>query len=114
MKKIYLVLISMLLFTGAACFAQDEEQNITPPKWICNKGYWVVESNVNTPRNSIIYFYNKENTLIYKERIEGMKINVKRTKHLMCLKKVLQASSVAWEKEPRVRENEMLVSVALH
>jgi hypothetical protein len=95
--------------------AQDEGEAYPSriPRWISEKGYWVVESNVKTPYNSIIHFYNNENLLVYREKVDGVKINLNRTRTKMRLKKVLEQSIVAWEKNPVPMENEQWVAKAL-
>jgi hypothetical protein len=117
MKKV-LPFISLLL----ACFsftlvsqAQAEEDASTQriPRWISEKGYWVVESNVKTPYHSIIHFYNNDNVLVYREKVDGVKINLNRTRTKMRLKKVLEQSIVAWEKDAVPKENAQLVAKAL-
>jgi len=117
MKK----LISAFFVTAALCgfstliFAQDEPQNntIATPKWISDKGYWVIESNVKTPENSVIYFYNNDNELVYKEKLEGIRINWKKRRVLMHLKTVLEQSIASWNQQHLVKQNEMLVAIAL-
>lgn len=39
---------------------------------------WVIESNVNTPKNSVVKFYNAKQDVIYQEEIKGKKLNVNR------------------------------------
>lgn len=43
---------------------------------LANFPNWVVESNIKTPRNSTIKFYNEKQELIYQETITGKKINI--------------------------------------
>src|SRR5689334_17540170 len=108
MKKIVvtsaIVVLTALSFSAAA---QDQEQ-VTPrtPKWISDKGYWVVESNVHTPYHSIIHFYNNDNVQVYKEEVDGVKINLEKKRTKMRLKKILEQSIVAWNKDHLPKENE--------
>ena len=96
------------------CYCQEEQNHIPAiPKWISDKGYWIIESNIKTPQNSIIHFYNNENALVYREKIEGVIINLEKRKVLMNLKKVLEQSVTAWEKGHVMKENVMLLTVAL-
>jgi len=117
MKKI--LSISFLTFTlltaSLVSLAQDEDQSSQQrmPRWISDKGYWVVESNINTPYNSIIHFYNNENVLVYREKIDGVKINLNRTRTKMRLKKVLEQSIVAWDKNHSPKQDEQWVAKAL-
>jgi hypothetical protein len=109
MKKIITSAFLILLFSGISkiAFSQDQEQMFTPvtPKWISEKGFWQIESNKSTPENSIIYFFNNDGTLVYKEKIEGLVINLKKKKVLMTLKKVLEESVVAYEQRHSYDEN---------
>jgi len=108
MKKVFSAFL-IFLFTGisSVAFSQDQDLVFTPvtPKWISDKGFWQIESNKKTPENSIIYFFNNEGTLVYKERIEGLTINLRKKKVLMTLKKVLEDSVIAWEERHSFDEN---------
>ncbi|MEO6219962.1 MAG: hypothetical protein ABIO81_06005 [Ginsengibacter sp.] len=55
----------------------------------------VIESNITTPLNSIVYFYNNQKLLAYKEKMQGMKINLKK-RVLMNFKDILEQSVTAW------------------
>jgi len=83
------------------------------PRWVSDKGYWVVESNINFPRNHIIRFYNADNVLVYKETLAGVKLDPERTKIKMKLKKVLESSVVTWEKVKKSNEEMALVKSVL-
>ena len=116
MKKIFFAISFTLLlsFFSVAVFAQSEEEatetTVNPtPKWVSEKGYWVVESNIHTPKVSIIYFYNNDNVLLYKENVNGMVINLKKRRVKMGLKKVLEQSVLAFNQKQKAAENEMLV-----
>lgn len=111
MSKIVL-LVAMVLSVSIISFAQDEKPNKTP-QWVSDKGYWQLESNVKTPKHSIIYFFTNDGTLIYKENIDGMRIKLKKKRVLICLKNVLDQTITAWEKKRVLRENDMLIAVAL-
>ena len=83
------------------------------PRWVSDKGYWVVESNINFPTNHIIRFYNTGNVLVYKETLADVKLNPERTKIKMKLKKVLESSVVSWEKVNKSNEEMALVKSVL-
>lgn len=51
---------------------------------------WVVESNVKTPKQSTIRFYNEKQELIYQEKIEGKKVKIENRKVQNNLNKVLK------------------------
>jgi len=105
-KKLFVTLIVGLVLQ-AATFAQDHPR--VSPEWVSEKGWWVVESNIHTPKQHIIYFYNNDGVLVYKEKIEGMRINASKRTTRMHLKQVLETTVLAWEKQHRPKENEALV-----
>jgi hypothetical protein len=104
----FTILLSALLTTTLVSIAQDEAQPVPQsiPRWISEKGYWVIESNVKTPFNSIIHFYNNDNVLVYRERVEGVRINLNRTRTKMRLKKILEQSILAWQKDHLPKQDE--------
>ncbi|WP_410971329.1 hypothetical protein, partial [Salmonella sp. SAL04269] len=66
MKKTVIIALALCLFgfTGIAQPDYEEETRvITTPKWVSEKGYWIIESNIKTPETSIVYFYTNDNTL---------------------------------------------------
>jgi hypothetical protein len=74
------------------------------PKWVSDKGFWVVEKNIHTPGQSTLYFYNNKKELVYKETVEGvLKLNKKKT--LMQIKRTLETVAIAWEKGQPVSDN---------
>lgn len=109
MKKYVRFLFFGLLFTVLTSFAQDK----TPEKskagrYVSEKGYWNIESNQKTPRNSIIRFYNIQNQLVYEEAIQGMKVRINKRKVLLCLKNVLEQSVLAYEQNHSASQGQML------
>lgn len=88
-------LISMLTFGQRVPSQQERRPKF--PDWVSDKGYWVVESNINSPLDHIITFYNNDNKLLYKETLTGVKLNPEKRKVKMKLKKVLESAVLAWE-----------------
>ena len=82
-----------------------------PPKWVSEKGYWVIESNIKTPKSSIVRFYTNDHNLVYTEKVEGVKVNVQKKKTLMNLKSVLEKVVYTWEKNGEVKDTGELVAV---
>jgi hypothetical protein len=107
-KQLMVSLIAVLLFQ-AGTFAQSKGS----PEGVSEKGWWVIESNVHTPKNNIIYFYNNEGVLVYKEKIEGIRINPSRKTTRLQLKQVLESAVVTWEQKHKLIENEALVANSL-
>lgn len=88
-------LISMLTFGQRVPSQQERRPKF--PDWVSDKGYWVVESNLNSPLDHIITFYNNDNELLYKETLTGVKLNPEKRKVKMKLKKALESAVLAWE-----------------
>jgi hypothetical protein len=104
-----------LVFMGAfgQLSASKEVKKPKFPRWVSEKGYWIVESNINFPTNHIIRFYNADNVLVYKETLAGVKLDPERTKIKMKLKRVLESSVVTWEKMKKSNEEMALVKSVL-
>jgi hypothetical protein len=77
------------------------------------KGFWVIENNIHTPKNSIVYFYNENKELVYKESVTGKRININRRKTCGQLNTVLAQSLVSWEKEKVAKENQQWLAAKL-
>lgn len=89
-------LLCMLAILSIRGMAQDTTRRPIP-KWVSEKGYWQIENNINIPDNFTVYFFNNEGTMVYKERIEGVRLNLQKRKTLMRLKKALDQYVIAWE-----------------
>lgn len=103
--------VVVLAFISFSAFAQDE-QPVTP-KWVSDKGYWVIESNIKDPLNHLIRFYNNDNVLLYKEAVTSVKLNPEKRAVRMKLKKVLEVSVIAWEQKKAMEENKNYVAAIL-
>jgi hypothetical protein len=102
----FAIACSLTLHTAA--IAQDDQTADRPasPRWISDKGYWVVESNVKIPKHYIVRFYNNDHVIVYKEEIKGVALKLGKRKVKMQLKKALETSLLAWEKQHEAKENE--------
>lgn len=76
-------------------------------------GFWVVESNIRSPKNSVVYFYNEGKELVYKESITGKRININRNKIRNQLNMVLEQSLLSWNKEKTMKENQQWLATKL-
>jgi hypothetical protein len=111
MKKILktVTIITAFTISSSLLYAREnKETKIHTPKWVSDKGYWVIESNIKTPDTSIIHFYTNDNTKVYSEKVEGITLNLKKRKTLMGLKKALEASLLAYQ-QPQLTDNASLV-----
>jgi hypothetical protein len=106
MKQSNVILLIAGLFVKAALFAQDAPKS---PSWVSNKGFWVVENNIHIPKQCVVYFYNNDGVLVYKEKVNGLRIDPSRKTTKLQLKQVLETSVLAWEQQHRSKENESLV-----
>jgi hypothetical protein len=108
MKPLLSLFVLICLYT-----APINAQSSKAPRWMCGKGYWVIQSNLYTPKESIIYFYTNQHQLVYKETICGKRINPERTKTRKHLEAVLSQAVTAWQKEGVAKENQQMV-VTIH
>jgi len=81
------------------------------PRWISDKGFWQIESNLYTPQNSIVYFYNNENILVYKEYLGGVELDLNERKVKMRLKRALHIAIKSWNKDHVLRNNQQWVAM---
>ncbi|RYY68141.1 MAG: hypothetical protein EOO13_13115 [Chitinophagaceae bacterium] len=105
MKK--LIILSALILFSVSGWAQRL------PKYISANGFWVVETNLQQLKSNTVYFYNNNNELIYKERVEGVVLRLHKRRVKMNLKKVLDQSLLAYEQQKKSRENEMLLATLM-
>ena len=106
----YLLLLTLMLLLAAGIDAAAQKVPLAK----VNKGFWVLESNIKTPETTIAYFYNKDHILVYKERIEGVKLNLGKRKTRKQLNAVLHQSLAAWENEKVLKQNSQLLASRLH
>ena len=105
------ILVSIILFITSSSYAQGwAVQKNRQPRWISDKGFWQVQSNMSSPRKNTVYFFNNEKLLIYKEEVNGVKLNLSKMSVKMRLKKALEAALVAWDKERVLLTDRQLVS----
>lgn len=97
----------LLVFAGTA------QQKKKSPGWLPENGYWIVESNLHTPKNHIVRFYNLDNVLIYSEKISGTKLNIAKRKVKMKLKEVLELAVTAWKKNKYAEADKDYLAVLL-
>jgi hypothetical protein len=105
MKLIIIAITGLLMH--AAVFAQDKAG--VSPEWVSEKGWWMVESNIHSRKQHTVYFYNNEGVLVYKEKLEGVRLKPNKRSTRMHLKKVLETTILAWEQQHQAKENDSLV-----
>ena len=96
--KVFLV-SAMLIMTGKATAQGWVIRKHPPPRWISGKGFWQIESNIKTPKNNTVYFYNHDRVLVYKEKVNNVMLDLSKKRVRMRLKKALEIAITAWNKE---------------
>lgn len=104
------ILLAMLFSFALGSTAQ---QNQKPTNTMPEGGFWVVESNIKTPKHSVIHFYNSQGQCISKETVSGKRVNVKRKRVARQLNAVLQQSLLAWKEGEAVKENAYMLAAKL-
>jgi hypothetical protein len=112
MKKMITAGLLAAILTLSYLVAPAQQENTPAPKWVSEKGYWVVEGNLNTPHQHTIRFYSNDDVLVYTETLKDVKLNANRRKVKMKLKKVLESAIVAWEcKQPGMEGMALVKSI---
>lgn len=113
MKQKLIPAIAVIFLSLISCYSFAQNEPSSSPRWVSEKGYWVAESNIHSPLDHVIRFYNNDNVLVYKETLSGVKLNLNKRKVKMKLKKVLDSSVLAWEKKKEGSEENALVKTIL-
>jgi len=102
MKKILTTMIAGFIFWLTALPAMAQEDVPPTPGWVSERGYWVVESRKDS---SIVYFYNNDHQLVYKEQRAGI-LNADRRRIKLRLTRTLEQMVTAFSrrKEPIYRQ----------
>ncbi len=93
----FLTLLSLISIGSFAQLSFQQERRPRFPGWVSEKGYWVIESNIKSPLDHVVRFYDNDNNLVYKETLTGIKINPEKRKVKMKLKKILESAVLAQE-----------------
>ena len=103
MKNFKLVLVATAVtffsFTSKAQ-NQNDDTPVKRPRWYSEKGYWVVESTLQSPENATVYFYTNANQLIYSEKVTGTVLNTRKHRVLVKLKRATEKVMGEWESKP--------------
>lgn len=109
MKLTLKAVITAIALSLICISVQAQETPVSSkPGWASDKGFWVVEGNINNPKESVIYFYNNNKVQVYKEIVSGEKLKLNKRKTLMSLKKILETAVYAWEQNKPIAETEKL------
>ena len=111
MKQIKFLILAVIVCLGT--LIANAQDSAKPPRWVSDKGYWVVESNIHQPLENIVSFYTTDDILIYKEIVSGKKLDTRKTSIKMKLKKALEASVTAWQQQKQPDSNQALVKAFL-
>ena len=109
MKSISNTLFAIVvLLVTSGVYAQPIKNK--SPRWVSKKGFWQIESNIHTPGKNIVYFFNNDRVLVYKENLDGVVLNLKKKRVKMRLKKALEAAIFTWNKNGRSQNDQELVN----
>lgn len=113
-KNLFIVGLTLAFaFAAASGFAQESNDATVAhhtPKWVSTMGYWVAESNINTPKHNTLYFYNNDDVLVYKETMDGVVLKLNKRRIKTRLKKLVDQTVTAFAQKQTVAVNEMLVA----
>jgi hypothetical protein len=109
MKKTFKFQALILGLMMAAFSVSAQEDPIEPistviPKYVSDKGYWVVEGNIRNKQEHTIHFYTNDHLKVYQQTVTG-KLKIHKRKTLMHMKRMLDTAVVAWQQRRPVNEN---------
>jgi len=104
MQKITTTLIAGLILWLTALPAMAQEDVPPTPGWVSERGYWVVECRHDS---SIVYFYNNDNQLVYKEQL-GTTLNTSRKKVKLHLTRTLEQVVTSFSRQNRPIYRQMM------
>ncbi|GAA4327154.1 hypothetical protein [Flaviaesturariibacter amylovorans] len=92
MKSILLVLFFTIAYLalGRNAHARATRSADTLLQAAAETGYWVVESNLQRPKEATVYFYNAGHELVYQEALHGVRLNLDRPRTVRRLNNVLR------------------------
>ncbi len=106
-----MIFVIILLLIGSGVHAQRFHKKSKTPRWVSDRGFWQIETNIHTPNKNVVYFFDNDQTLIYKENVDGVVLDLRKKEIKMRLKKALEAAINAWNKDHRYRDDQQLVSM---
>ena len=107
----FLYFASFFIFAMSLNVQSQGNQIKKEPRWISDKGFWQVETNIRTPYKSIIYFYNNEKRMIYKENVEGVILDLSKKRVKIRLRKALESAVLTWNKNHVTQRDGQLISM---
>ena len=111
MKAKLSLITALLIMISISLYAQNGYKKIKSPRWVSEKGFWQIQSNINRPDRNIVYFYNNENVLVYKENVDGVVFDLQKKRVKMRLKRALEAAILAWNRDRVFQDNQQWISL---
>ena len=109
--KNYFLAVVFICVSGAAS-AQEETVSGRTPRFVSEKGYWVIKSNVKQPNEAVVYFYNLHHELVYEEEVKNARLNINRRRVKIRLKKALEQAIEVHERDGSTsKDDKILASV---
>ena len=105
-----LLLPTFVICCSVKASAQEQTTPLETPRFVSEKGYWVIKSNVKQPKEAVVYFYNLQNDLVYEEEVKNVALNIKRTKVKMRLKRALEQAIATHERGELAAKDDKIVA----
>ena len=104
-------LLAALFICGSiTASAQEETAPVKTPRFVSEKGYWVIKSNVKQPKEAVVFFYNLQHELVYEEELKNVNLNINRTKVKMRLKRALEQAIATHERGELAAKDDKIVA----
>jgi hypothetical protein len=111
MKSISMMILAATILVMSSLYGQEVTREGKVPRWVSKRGFWQIETNIHTPTKNVVYFFNNERTLIYKESVNGVVLDLKKKQVKKRLKKALESALLAWHKDHLYRNDQRWISM---
>jgi len=106
-KYAFSLLVLCFVFASLTTMAQD-----SPWKPIArgqsNDGHWLVEQHRDTATLQRVFFYTKEQLLLYKEEVREIRININKDKSIKRLNNLLAKVAAEWKMNQMVAGHQLV------
>jgi hypothetical protein len=107
-KSAFFFMLSIFMMASLITQAQDTQWKPIA-RGQSASGHWLVEQHRDTVATQRVFFYTKDNLLLYKEEVRGIKINVNRDRTVKRLNELLAKVAAEWQNTHAVASRQLVL-----